>query len=71
MFVVAEAVMMAKVLFIIYNQKSVVRLFKDLQQMADESKICSTTKSIPVFVQFKCSIRNRDSIGQNQIAIQI
>lgn len=60
MFVVAEAVMMAKVLFIIYNQKSVVRLFKDLQQMADESKISCTTKSIQVFVQFACSIRNRD-----------
>lgn len=37
-FVVAEAVMMGKVLFIIYSQKSVVRLLKDLQQMADESK---------------------------------
>lgn len=30
---------MAKVLFIIYNQKSVVRLLKDLQEMANESKI--------------------------------
>lgn len=29
---------MAKVLFIIYNQKSVVLLLKDLQEMADESK---------------------------------
>lgn len=38
-FVVAEAVMMAKVLFLIYNQKSVVILLNDLQKMADESKI--------------------------------
>lgn len=37
-FVVAEAVMMAKVLFIIYNQKSVVLLLKDLQEIANESK---------------------------------
>lgn len=29
---------MAKVLFIIYNQKSVVLLLKDLQEMANESK---------------------------------
>lgn len=38
-FVVAEGVMMAKVLFIIYNQKLVIILLKELQEMANESKI--------------------------------
>lgn len=49
MFVVAEAVMMGKVLFIIYNQKSVIRLLKDLQQMADESNICSLIQFFQCF----------------------
>ncbi len=52
-FVVAEAVMMAKVLFIIYNQKSVVRLLTDLQEMANESKILVATvkKNLRIIIQ--------------------
>ncbi|KAJ6643281.1 Odorant receptor 9a [Pseudolycoriella hygida] len=48
-FAVAEAVMMAKVLFIIYNQKSVIRLLKELQEMADEKIKLNRTKILCKF----------------------